>query len=116
MSLSGWLDFGPSLGSGFRALVETSFEAPHRRNQELVGTAGVLRRPRAWFPAEDDTVVEVTRADDTVDRFTCAGGNAYRGMIDAFHGVVRKGDAPLFGTAESLRLARTLDRVAAAAG
>jgi hypothetical protein len=36
-------------------------------------------------------------------------------MVDAFHGVVRRGDPPLFGTADSLRLARTLDRLAAAA-
>lgn len=109
VSLSGWLDFGT-----FRASIETSFELPHRRDQELAGTTGVLRRPRAWFPAEDDTTISIVRPDDSVDTYTCAGGNAYRGMVDHAGDVIQRGVTPLHGEPESLRLARTLDRLAAA--
>jgi predicted dehydrogenase len=111
VSVSAWLD----LGAGFRASVETSMEAPERRDQELVGTLGRIRRSRAWFPAEDDVEIVVERPGGALDRFTNAPGNAYRGMVDAFAGLVRRGEPVRFGTHESLRLARTLDRIADAA-
>ncbi len=109
-SLSGWFDFG-----GFRATIESSMEAPHRRIQELAGTGGTLRRVRAWFPAPEDTTIEVARPDDSVAVFEHRSANAYREMIDEFAAVVRDGAPLRFGRAESLRLARTLDRVLVAA-
>jgi predicted dehydrogenase len=109
-SLSGWFDFGT-----FRATIESSMEAPHRRIQELAGTGGTVRRERAWFPFPEDVGVTVVRPDDSVQVFEHRSANAYREMIDEFAAVVRDGAPLRFGRSESLRLARTIDRVLAAA-
>jgi hypothetical protein len=70
---------------------------------------------RAWFPGPQDTTVEITRPDDTVDVFEHRSADAYAEMIDEFAAVVRDGGPVRFGRAESERLARTLDRLLAAA-
>ena len=107
-----WCDWGGDRTAS--ALV--SFELPERQRLEIVGTGGriVVEGP-AFTGGAAATAYAHQRADGTVEAVATVGDDPYRGMVEAFARAVR-GTAPWpRPPAESVALARLLDRVRAAA-
>jgi xylose dehydrogenase (NAD/NADP) len=109
-SFSGWLDFGGGRAGSF----ECSFEAPERQQLEIVGTDGALSIDRAYTPGAADTAISLRHRDGSIEKIEAPGADPYRSMVEHFAAVVR-GRAPLERTAaESVELARIIDRLRAA--
>lgn len=112
VAMTGFVDWGRGVGSSF----DVSFQAPQRRVLEVSGTEGVLTLPGLHTPGpETPSQILIQRCDDTVDTFDVPGANAFVGMVDHFADVV-SGAAPVFGRAESIRLADVLDALHACCG
>ncbi|MFN8022346.1 MAG: Gfo/Idh/MocA family oxidoreductase [Acidimicrobiales bacterium] len=112
VSMSAWVD----LGEGFATSIEVSFETVNGRSFQLTGTGGRISIPDWFAPGpEEPSTLEVLRLDDSVERIECAGANAYGQMLDQFADVVQHAAHPVWGPAESRRLARWIDAVQAAA-
>ncbi len=101
---------------GFAATIECSFEAPDRQTLELVGTRGDLRAGTAFTPGlADDSFVVTDREGRTVTHRP-GGGPLYLLMLDRFAAVVRGEASPVHTLEDTVRVARTLDRIRQAAG
>jgi D-xylose 1-dehydrogenase (NADP+, D-xylono-1,5-lactone-forming) len=111
-SYSGWLD----LGRGRAGAFQCSFEAPERQLLEIVGTEAALSVDRAYTPGTNDRRIEVRRRDGATAAVTSEGADPYLLMVEHFGAVVRGESAPERPPAESVALARLLDRLAVAAG
>jgi predicted dehydrogenase len=111
-SMTGWLDFG----GGFQAMFEVSFEAPFRRRQEIVGSEGALAIDDPVPGPEEPGRLTIERNGDRLEHVPTPGGDAFVSMLDQFVSVARGEAAPVFGLDASMRLARTLEAVRAAAG
>jgi predicted dehydrogenase len=104
--MSGWIDWGEHFSSAF----DVSFDAPLRKEMALSGSAGLLTLPGFHVPGpEEPSQIVIERRDGSVDTIECDGANAYAGMVEHFEQVCRGEAEPIFGRAESMRLARTLD-------
>ena len=55
--------------------------------------------------------IVVERRDGSVEEISCAGGRAYTGLVEHFAAVVAGTVAPVFGAAESVRLANVLQQL-----
>jgi len=110
-SFAGWLDFG----RGFAAAIECSFEAPERQSLELVGTEAALFVDRAHTPGPGDTSFTLSHRDGRRETLRTGGDDPYRRMVDHVHAVIRQGEAPYWGPAESVSALEVLDRLRAAA-
>ena len=111
VEMSGWVDWGAGFASSFCV----SFDAPHTRQLRLSCSAGLVELPGLFAPgplAPSEIVVE--RRDASVERIVCDGADAYQAMVEHFTDVVRGEAQPVFGRAESLRLAALLERLHAA--
>jgi len=108
LTMTGFVDWGGGFGSGFHV----SFDAPSGRSMSLATSEAHIQLP-GWHapgPAAPSTIV-VTRRDDTVEEISCAGGNAYEGLVAHFVDVVRGDAAPVLGREESVRLASVLQQL-----
>jgi len=102
VSSAGWLDLGDGLSVGF----SVSFDAPHRRMFDLLGSEGEIHIPDHFVPGPlEDGVVEVRRRDDMFDTVPFAGAEVFGRMLDQFADVT-DGAAHVWGPTESRRLAR----------
>jgi D-xylose 1-dehydrogenase (NADP+, D-xylono-1,5-lactone-forming) len=112
VSMTGWVDWG----EGFTSTFEVSFDQPGRRTLEVAGTREVLTIPdwHAPGPVGDAELMRTDRTG-TVTTEVLAGSDAYEGMVDQFVQVVRAEAAPVFGPADSRRLAAVIDMVQLAA-
>ena len=112
VSMSGWVDWG----EGFTSTFEVSFDGPNHRRLDVTGTAGMLTVPdwHAPGPIGPTTLGRVDRLGMETSESMVAT-DAYEDMIDHFADVVAGETAPVFGAAESGRLARVLDMVHASA-
>jgi predicted dehydrogenase len=111
-SMTGWLDFG----DGFQAMFEVSFQAPFRRRQEIVGSDGALSIDDPVPGPDEPGQLTIERDGDRLDHIPTPGGDAFVAMLDQFAAVARGEAAPVFDLDASIRLARTLERLRAAAG
>jgi xylose dehydrogenase (NAD/NADP) len=103
--MAGWIDWG----GGFSSTFDVSFDAPLRKQMALTGSEGLLDVPGQHVPGPTEpSQLLVERRDGSVDTIDCAGANAYAGMVAHFEDVCG-GAVPIFGRAESMRLARILD-------
>ncbi|HEY4332903.1 MAG TPA: Gfo/Idh/MocA family oxidoreductase [Ilumatobacteraceae bacterium] len=110
ISMTGFIDWGDSLGSSF----DVSFEAPPRRALDITGTEGILTVPGWHAPGpEEPSEIHVQRRDEVVV-LPVEGGNAFVGMVDQFAAVIDEVEAPVFGRRESERLAAVIDALQAA--
>ena len=107
LTMTGWVDWGGGFGSSFHV----SFDAPNNRRLGLVTSEAVVQVPghHAPGPLEPSDIV-VERRDGGIERLECAGANAYEGLVRHFADVVG-GAEPVFGRAESVRLARLLQEL-----
>ena len=104
--MTGFVDWGQGFGSSF----DVSMQAPNRRLLEVSGTTGVLTVPGDHAPgSEEPSQILVQRRDDTVETTTVPGANAFAEMIRQFGDVVAELEHPVFGPAESKRLAAIID-------
>lgn len=105
VSMTGWIDWGGGFGSGFAV----SFDAPHQREMGMVCSDAIVEVPGMHTPGPTrSSELVVRRRDGSVERIACAGGNAYASMVRHFTEVVSGRAQPVFGRAESERLARVL--------
>ncbi len=105
-SMAGWIDWG----SGFSTTFDVSFDAPVRKQMALSASLGLVNVPGDHVPGPlDASEIVVERRDGSIDTITCAGANAYAGMVAQFESVVAEKEQPVFGKRESLRLADLLD-------
>lgn len=111
-SFSGWLDFG----SGFRASVECSYEAPESQVVEVTGTDAAVLVHRAFTPGPDDTTVHLRRRDGTVEDVGWRGADPYRGLVDHVSTVLQGGDVLRWPVARSIEVLVLVDTLRAAAG
>jgi predicted dehydrogenase len=108
LSMTGWVDWSGGFGSSFAV----SFDAPERRILTLAASDALVTLP-GWHapgPLEPSEIV-IERRDGTIEHHTCAGGDAYAGLAGHFAAVVGGTVEPVFGRAESLRLADVLQRL-----
>jgi predicted dehydrogenase len=109
-TLSAWMGYG----GGLSASILCSFTAPPQRTLEVIGTQGSLRTERAFVPGTGETRVEVIDVSGRSEVHRCEGADQYRGMVDAFAGVVLDGAPARHDAAAALAVAVTLDRLRAA--
>lgn len=109
-TFSGWLDFGVVEGSFM-----TSFDAPERQHLEVVGTEGRIVLTRAFTPGPADTAITITSRDGSSEVVSVDSGTCYREMVDAVHAHLRDGTPLLHTLDDTLAVARTIDRLQAAA-
>ena len=108
LTMTGFVDWGGGFGSAFHV----SFDAPPARSMGLVASEALVELP-GWHtpgPLEPSQIV-VTRRDGSVEHVDCAGGNGYEGMVAHFAAVLRGDEVPVFGRAESVRLASVLQQL-----
>ena len=106
LAMSGWIDWGSGFGSAFHV----SFVAPPVRDMTLTCSEGVVIVPGMHTPGSlDPSELQVHRRDGSIERITCAGGDAYASMVQHFADVVNANASAMFGRTESLRLAKLLD-------
>jgi predicted dehydrogenase len=110
-SYSGWLDFG----SGFRASIECSYEAPDQQLIQVTGTEASVLVHRAFTPGEDDTTVHVRRRNGSVEDVGWRGADPYRGLVDHISTVLQGGDVPRWPVSRSIELLVLIDTLRAAA-
>jgi predicted dehydrogenase len=111
-SFSAWLDFG----SGFRAAVECSYEAPESQLVEVTGTNASVLVHRAFTPGPDDTSVHLRRRDGSVEDIGSRGSDPYRGLVDHVSTVLQGGDGLRWPVERSIELLVLVDTLRAAAG
>lgn len=111
-SFSAWLDFG----SGFRASLECSYEAPEQQTIEVVGTDASVLVHRAFTPGPDDLTVHLRRRDGTVEDVGWRGADPYRGLVDHVSTVIQGGDVLRWPIARSIDVLVLVDTLRAAAG
>jgi predicted dehydrogenase len=111
-SFSAWLDFG----SGFRASVECSYDAPEQQTIEVVGADASVLVHRAFTPGIDDSTVHVRRRDGTVEDVGWRGADPYRGLIDHVSTVLQGGDVLRWPVSRSIEVLVLVDTLRAAAG
>lgn len=111
LTMSGSVDWG----AGFTSTFHVSFDAPHTRSWAMVGSHETLELPGMFVPGpvEPSQLVRVGRDGIQISE-TCDGGWAYADMVRHFAQVVAGDNSPVFGRAESERLARTIARLHAA--
>jgi D-xylose 1-dehydrogenase (NADP+, D-xylono-1,5-lactone-forming) len=106
--MAGWIDWG----QGFSSAFDVSFDAPLRKEMALSGSLGLVNVPGLHVPGpERESEITIVRRDGSIDVVTCDGANAYAGMVSHFEAVVGGEAEPIFGKAESLRLAAILDEL-----
>jgi predicted dehydrogenase len=110
-TLAAFLDFGAGLG----AAVTTSFELPFTQRLELVGTEAALTSDLAFNPAGSAAAFDVAQLDGTKTTHEFPSTSAYLGMVEHVHAVLLDGATPRHGRAETLAVARTIDRARVAA-
>jgi hypothetical protein len=107
-TMTGWIDWGHGFGSSFHV----SFDAPSHRTMALTTREAVLTLPGSHAPgALDMSELCVERRDGTVERIACAGADAFAELVQHFGEVVAGSATPVFGRAESVRLAGVLEEV-----
>ena len=110
-SLSAFLDFGDGVAGSF----DVSFETPLRQRFEVVGTHARLVLDDAFNPGMAPTRIVIEHDDGAADIEEFAPASAYLGMVEHVHAVVLDGATPRYGPAESLAVARTIERCRTAA-
>jgi len=107
-TMTGWIDWGHGFGSSFHV----SFDAPLHRTMALTTREAVLTLPGAHAPgALDMSELCVERRDGSVERIACAGADAFAELVQHVAEVVAGSATPVFGRAESVRLAGVLEEV-----
>ncbi len=105
LSMSGWIDWGAGFGTAFAV----SFDAPPVRDMTLTCSDAAVIVPGWHTPGSlDASELQIIRRDGSVEEITCAGGDAYAGMVQHFADVVDGRTSAIFGRAESMRLAHVL--------
>ena len=110
-SLSAFYDFGSDLSGA----VDVSFELPPFQRLELIGTRAALVADVAFNPAMAAASFAVIQLDGTTATSSFGGASAYLAMVEHVSAVVLDGLAPRHGRAETLAVARTIDRARTAA-
>jgi xylose dehydrogenase (NAD/NADP) len=110
-SLSVFADFGEGLAGSF----DVSFEEAGRQRLELSGTAATLVADHAFNPAMMPTTIDVLHVDGRTETTSFDGASSYLAMVEHVTAVVLDGVTPRHGRAETLAVARTIDRARAAA-
>jgi len=110
-TLSAFYDFGGGLGGA----IAVSFEVPFAQRLELVGTEAALIAHLPFNPALAGSSFDIVRTDGTTTTTSVPGASAYLAMVDHVHAVVLDGVTPRYGRAETLAVARTIQRARAAA-
>jgi predicted dehydrogenase len=112
ISMSGLVHLDHELAAHF----SVSFDAPHRRSFDLIGSEGVVSFDDHFVPGpEEPSEVVVARRDGSITRVQCDGANAFANMIDHFADVVYGVASPVWGAAQSRLLARWLEAIHRAA-
>ena len=108
LTMTGFVDWGGGFGTSFHV----SFDAPSARSMGLVTSEAQIDVPGWHAPgsAESSDIV-VTRRDGTVDTIACDGGNAYAGLVAHFADVAAGDASPVFGRAQSVRLAAVIQQL-----
>jgi len=112
LSMTGWVE----LGAGASATFAVSYEAPNRRSQEVIGTAGVVVIDNHTPGPDRPGAFTVVAPDGSREEVPYAGANAYERMVSAFAAEAAGDTAPRWGATESIRHAHLLDRLHAASG
>jgi D-xylose 1-dehydrogenase (NADP+, D-xylono-1,5-lactone-forming) len=86
----GMLDFG----DGVSALIFSSLSQPYRHEVELLGSAGRIVIPSAFFNDSDPLWVEVEDADGKRERIEVGGDDEFRLEIEDFARCVATGSQP----------------------
>lgn len=104
VTMSGWVDWG----AGFTSAFHVSFDAPSSRVLTLAGSEAQVQVAGMFVPGphEPSDLLFTTRTGEHAE--TCPGANAYAAMVQHFADVVSGSAAPVFGRAESERLARLM--------
>lgn len=108
ISMNGWVEWGAGFGSSFAV----SFDAPAHRSMGLVSSDAIVTLP-GWHapgPLEASEIV-LERRDGTVEHIACEGADAYTELVAHFANVVAGNAEPVFGRAESERLADVIARL-----
>ena len=111
-SFAGLLRFERGLVASFSC----SFDSAERQRVDLMGSAGSLSVERAFTPGPTDTSYIRRGADDVAEDCHVGGGEIYRLMVDEFAAVVAGVKPALHPLANTIAVARTVDRLRAAAG
>ncbi len=106
VSFAGLLGFAGGLLASF----ECSFDAAERQVLELVGADAAVSCERAHTPGPEDTSYRWRHSDGRVEERQGGGGELYRLMVEQFAEVVAGREEPLHPLADTLAVARTLDR------
>ncbi len=102
---------------GAAVAVLASIDAPEQQGVTLHGSEGLLTwsAPQLTSWRQEATLtIERPGREPTVERYPAL--DAYRLMVEQFSRCVLDGEPPVVDSAESLRVARTMDAVRAAAG
>lgn len=111
-SFAGLLHFENGLLGSFNC----SFDSAERQRLDLMGSTGSLAAERAFTPGWEETSFVLRGANDVPEDRHTGGGEMYRPMVEEFASVVagtRPARHPLTST---IAIARTVDRLRAAAG
>ncbi len=101
---------------GLLATFSCSFDSAERQRVDLVGSTGSLSVERAFTPGPTDTSYIRRGASDVAEDCHVGGGEIYRLMVDEFAAVVAGVKPALHPLANTIAVARTVDRLRAAAG
>ena len=108
LTMAGFVDWGGGFGSSFHV----SFDAPVARSMSLVTSEALITVPGWHSPGPlGPSEVLVERRDGSVDTIACDGGEGYAAMVAHFAEVATGVAEPVFGRAESVRLARVLQQL-----
>ncbi|MGI9053879.1 MAG: Gfo/Idh/MocA family protein [Ilumatobacteraceae bacterium] len=106
-SMSGWLEVEPGTSASFTV----SFEAPLRRVQVVIATAGTVVLDPHFPGPERAGDITILRPDGSRDEVPYVGANSYERMIADFV-VEAEGDAdPAWTPTDSIRLAHLEDHL-----
>jgi predicted dehydrogenase len=97
--------------SGLIASLNGGFNAHRSVHSEIVGTQGALEIPDTFF---DNAGALTAVTGDKRTEIPVAESDRYRAEVEDFAGAIRDRRPPLFGLAETVRNAETLDRLLAA--
>jgi D-xylose 1-dehydrogenase (NADP+, D-xylono-1,5-lactone-forming) len=92
---------------GSVAQFDSGFVGPFRAEMEIVGSGGTLRIRRP-FRTDEQSGLEFTAADDTVEPVAFAGDAAYSGEIADMEAAALDGGRPRVALAESRRTVQTI--------
>ena len=108
IAMSGFVDWGAGFGSSFAV----SFDAPPNRTLSVAGSDIVVTLPGWHVPGPPEpSELALHGRDGTVRTLLCDGANAYAELVRHFASVVHGQAQPVFGRAESHRLAAVLQRL-----